>query len=87
MHNVEKARNLRFKKTPNYHNSMLARRQVINYTVLRYVVLLPHTRHRDNYENHTFHRADLQHYINVTLRSQFKLQRFFFGYPGLPIKT
>ena len=56
MHGVGKAKNLRIKKTPN---SMSAPRRVINYTVLRYVVLLPHTRHCDNYENHTFHLADL----------------------------
>lgn len=60
MHGIGKAKNLRLKKNPNNITMVLpAPCRVINYTVLWYVVLLPHTRHRDNYENHTFHLADL----------------------------
>lgn len=59
MHGIGKAKNQRLKKSQQYHNSMLAPRRVINYRVLWYVVLLTHTRHCDNYENHTFHLADL----------------------------
>lgn len=43
MHSVRKGKNLRLKKKSpqQYHNSTLAPRRVINYSVLWYVVLLP----------------------------------------------
>lgn len=53
--------------------SQLAARPVINYSVLRCVVLLPHAQHNGNYEPHTFHLPDPQHCMKVTLHLRFKL--------------